>query len=523
MSVIPYCPGLQIGQGFNPETGILHNQAIEWSSQESIIPSPGVELFFSLQSIESSAELARSLDISASASLSKWGVEGSMEAKVVNSSEINSNDLFMLFNIVVKYQDQTIKDPRLKPAISNFLNNPAVTWQQAQKLLGPWYVCGVRTGGALYAMIHIVTSNKSESRELAGKLKFSGYGVTASGEVKQRLESNLSNRQVEIQLAKAGGIGEPLKIELDELVQTLLKFPVEAKANPVPTNLILAQYEATIQECLEKAEHLEDGAATRQHNIDTLSNRYLEYKDLHTMLCYVSEKAEKISEYQDYSSAQILELRNKIKEDRSHLTNVMNKITAKLAQQYDSATPLDITSELEHELQYTPKTTLPDMEGQDMTLAHLSTQVNALSNKIVQLESQSAEIKVLRDKITQVDGQTMQIKGLGDKISQIENGSITVTRAANADHAARATTSDSTDGIANGTIQGNLTVTGELTCSKLICSHVTSPGRLHLASQTQDVYILTGEEGENKEGSVYVDCAWGGSGRLFVNQKEVQP
>ena len=163
----------------------------------------------------------------------------------------------------------------------------------------------------MYAMIHIVTSNKAESRDLAGKLKFSGYGVTANGEVKQRLETNLSNRKVEIQLAKAGGVGEPLKIELDELVQNLLKFPVEAKTNPVPTNLILAQYEATIQECLEKAEHMEPGAATRQHNIDTLSNRYLEYKDLHTMLCYVSEKAERISEYQDYSPAQILGLRKK--------------------------------------------------------------------------------------------------------------------------------------------------------------------------------------------------------------------
>lgn len=448
MSVIPYCPGLQIGQGFNPETGTLHNQALEWSGQGPIIPNPGIELSFSLRSIESSAELARSLEISASASLSKWGMEGSMEAKVVNSAEINSNDLFMLFNIVVKHQDQTIKNPHLNPEISSLLNNPAVTWQQAQKLLGPWYVCGVRTGGALYAMIHIVTSNKNESRELAGKLKFSGYGVTASGEVKQRLESNLSNREVEILLAKAGGIGEPLKIELDELVQNLLKFPVEAKANPVPTNLILAQYETTIQECLEKAEHIDTGAATRQHNIDTLSERYLEYKDLHSKLQYVNEKADRISEYQDYTPAQTLELRNKIEEDKSHLRNVMNKITAKLAQQYDSAIPLVITSELEHELKYTPKTILPYMEGQDMTLAHLSTQVNALSSKIVQLENQSAQIKVLGDKITQLDGQSTQIKELGNTITQIKDGSIIVSRAANADHAIKSATADSAE-IAN--------------------------------------------------------------------------
>ncbi len=498
MPIAPCFPECSIGKGADFSLGKGYGWALAFEQETPVAGSTGQETQFFLRMVTSSQQLAESLNVAGSASYAGSVFGGSVEAKYVQDSSINVYDTFLLVKVAVKNPTEVIRYPVFKPNAQELLTKHG--WNEFEKSYGQYYMSGKITGGNYYGLVHIKTKSSEAQKQLTMKISAKGWGATAEGSLESNLREVTKDTETKITVIQSGGSGDPLEVTLDEMISAAKNFPSLVREAPILVGGIFEDYRSTVPLPENIPETSLIAVDNRRELLNELEQKYLFYKDLRSTINFVQENFDSFQEYSSLSQAEKESRKASLSQDHEGVTKQIEELIRKA--NHIATNPTLPTS------YYQLRGPLPSLGG--------ATMIKDLENRITKLEQEIKDIKIGTTKVKSAES--------SDVSGRATNADY-ATRAGTADssgHAARATSSDRANGIENGTIQGNLTITGELTCGALICGLVTSPGRLHLASQTEDVYILTGG-GEGGTGSVYVDCAWGGSGRLFVNQKEVRP
>ena len=223
MTIAPIVPGMYLGIGCDSLTGKTNGEALLFDPAQPIEDSGGQDTAFNLQIIEGSSQLAKALNVTASASFSGYGFSASAEAKYLSEQEVSKYNLYALVSVRVTNPDKVIRNRRLKPETFQFLAERG--WDEFENTYGPEYMSGVTTGGSYYGLIQIETEDFSEREQLAVKISASGWGGKLDTEVEQELKQLFKNKKISITVLQSGGSGDAIETTLDEMIEQAKNFP----------------------------------------------------------------------------------------------------------------------------------------------------------------------------------------------------------------------------------------------------------------------------------------------------------
>ena len=115
--------------------------------------------------------------------------------------------------------------------------------QLFRKTCGDSFVATISQGGDLAMVFTFETRSLNKQQEIAASLKGSGWGVTASGDMKSKIQSAAENTTTTMTYHQTGGSGDPIPTNLDELYDKIRTFPEAVQNAPYSYQLQLARYE----------------------------------------------------------------------------------------------------------------------------------------------------------------------------------------------------------------------------------------------------------------------------------------
>ncbi|KAH7918598.1 hypothetical protein BV22DRAFT_1199911 [Leucogyrophana mollusca] len=197
---VPYQDGMQLGQGFNTYTQeTCLNDAVTVK-----MPPPPVTPYtreYNSELIEDYEKLAKTLDISAGATVSGWGQSGQVNVEFLSRSEFESSDVTYVVKVNVQHQPTHLGEYSF-----NWVAPP-----NPNKTYGDRYISGKYfvKGGYYFARISIRSINRSESQEIkqSAKIACTMYGATGevTEAVKNAVEKIQKHSEVHITKIESGG------------------------------------------------------------------------------------------------------------------------------------------------------------------------------------------------------------------------------------------------------------------------------------------------------------------------------
>ncbi|KAH7908730.1 hypothetical protein BJ138DRAFT_1157028 [Hygrophoropsis aurantiaca] len=216
----PFRDGMQLGQGFNTFT----QQTCANGVVDVVVPEPTISLKKEYKSvlIDNYEKLVKSLDVSASATVTGWGQTGKVDAEFLSRSEYESSDVTYLVQVNVQHQPTHTSQYTFKPVTTT---NPHETY-------GDRWISDFVKGGYFYARFSLRSINRKDSEEIkqSATVAFSMYGGTGevSESVKSAIESIVKKSEIRIVKRQSGGGGTALSAPAAAGDNTLMSIKAEA-------------------------------------------------------------------------------------------------------------------------------------------------------------------------------------------------------------------------------------------------------------------------------------------------------
>ncbi len=215
-----------------PETGV----ALGWGwrrTQGEAVPTicvtfalaqdAGQTVALDFSEVQDSFELARSLDMSAEASVKGIGYEVSGEAKFARNTRVKSSETTFVIEAEVlnpafyAAPPETAAGVRLTPeAVALARRNDGLTaFKQA---CGDGYVSALTTGAKFIAVVAVKTRSLQERETLQAKVEGGGWGVKVNAAMNSESSTARDNMQRRISVHQSGGAPAPIPMEPEEIV-----------------------------------------------------------------------------------------------------------------------------------------------------------------------------------------------------------------------------------------------------------------------------------------------------------------
>jgi hypothetical protein len=282
-----------LGGGFDVLSNAVHAGCLDLKGlAPARSTTPGQDATFELKAVEHSAELAESMQISASGSLQMGAYSGDAKASFAASHAVNSSSVYIVASVIVEdrtdqFDATALQKFELNPAVVDlYKNNP----YGFRSLHGSHFVSGQVFGGELYCIVEIQTDSTSDKMSLDVSASGSGDGVKIAAAFQGALESATKNRTANVWIHKVGGA--PLHLGKDDMtVDAFITmaggFAAEVAAQPMPYTAILTPYEElTGLPSVPQADTLFLDDA-----VGALTDRFLQYRDALADLQYLSDHA----------------------------------------------------------------------------------------------------------------------------------------------------------------------------------------------------------------------------------------
>ncbi|NEQ52048.1 MAG: hypothetical protein F6K11_18225 [Leptolyngbya sp. SIO3F4] len=382
MTVYSIPPGSYLGRGIDIELGENYGEALEFQPAQQIgSDNLGQKVEFRLTQITNNAELTKSLNVTASASLGLGLFSGSAEAKYTSQQQINRYSTYLLISVIVQNPDKIIRSPRLKSEAFKLLQTKG--WETFEQSYGPQYLAGIRSGGSYHGLIEISTSSKQEQQEIAVAVSASYAGFKAEGKLNHRLIQAIENKSLKVTILQSGGSGDSLEVSLEEMIKQAQNFPAVVKQHPVIFQGLFEEYRKTVP----LPPGIGEGPTARRHRqdvINELAHKYLKCKDYRADLRYVLDN---FATFEDHLNFTPVERRAKIaryEQDFRGVSQQLNDIERLARTCRNSNDQCQLPTRY-----FTPTETLPTFDGENLMLkkmeqelATLRQQLNALRSSI---------------------------------------------------------------------------------------------------------------------------------------------
>jgi hypothetical protein len=299
--------GMAYGVGFDSVSGVVRGDCVVRTEPESPVGVAGQEVVFKLRQITSSSELAKELNISASASLRAAFGKVSAKATYVSQQNINQFSVYLIADVSVTNPTRRMRDIKLTDEAWKLLELKGEDLFRDR--CGDEFLSGITTGGEYIAILQITTKTEEERENVSVSVRAKGTGGTwsAGADFKFALESISKEYEVEVTSFQQGGDTTDVPDTVDEIIERAVNFPEQVEGNEA------FAFSAFFQDY--KALDLPDGrnpidVENQKRVIEKLADYYLFYSDVLNNIEYVFKNAE---QFEDFDSVELSIRANEIR------------------------------------------------------------------------------------------------------------------------------------------------------------------------------------------------------------------
>lgn len=211
---------VSLGGGFNALSQDLSGQCLVIPPPSSTCSGTGSRTF-QMQFIRESSRLKESLGLSASASYDGglWSAEAS--ARFFRSTDVRSDSAYLLLDVAVTFDSQTIPDAQLTDgALARLRSDP----EGFVASCGTEYVASVTRGGRFRVVYVFSSLTTREKEELSTSFSAGGGNWMAGGSFERSIERATSRYQTQVYVLQSGGRLEPVGLSPAELIAQARNF-----------------------------------------------------------------------------------------------------------------------------------------------------------------------------------------------------------------------------------------------------------------------------------------------------------
>lgn len=238
-AIVPTDPQstLDLGRGFNTLSSAAKGDCVVRTEPENVFASNGKSIRMSIDKIESSQDLTKSLDFSAEAN---YGNMVSGKASFAKSLKINEYSVYVLGKVNIQLMTQTLRDVKLKDDTFELAGQ---SFPRFLERCGNEFVIGRTMGGEMFVLLEIKTRSKDEKRKIEAQIQGS-YGVASgSASFASNLENIVTNNSTSFRLYQDGGTYTDSDLTVPELIKRVKSFPdLVTPENAWPVSVTTASY-----------------------------------------------------------------------------------------------------------------------------------------------------------------------------------------------------------------------------------------------------------------------------------------
>jgi hypothetical protein len=268
--------GFELGRGYDILTGSPRGDCVERTVVQNNTSFGPNSVSMRSARTESSEQLDKFLNISASASASFGAYGGSASASYTNSLSVSKYSLTYAVDVSVVRKGDSIRDASLKSKYSVLLKSgkdDAI--RRFHDLCGDGFIDEMQIGGRFQALIQIHTNSQSDAESVAASLSGSFGGVASgSASLAQSLKQVSQSHEVKIWTFQKGGSG-PIPLTPDELASRAAAIPDLVKVAPNPIGVAIFSYTTILDDLTLPV----DDFAARESTILQLSSLMNSAKD----------------------------------------------------------------------------------------------------------------------------------------------------------------------------------------------------------------------------------------------------
>ncbi len=278
-----------LGGGFDTLACSAHTSCVQLTDEKPHMTTPGQQTNLDLRTVENSAGLAESLNVTAKASARLGSFSGDAKASFAAEVACNSSSLLVVARVTVEdrteqFTPQVLQNLQLTPTAAELLEKSP--WQ-FQQIYGTHWVFGQVFGGELFCVVEIKTESAEDKKSLALAASGKSSGIEGSTDLSAALKKVVKGRNTNVHIYQSGG--EVLHLDnadlaIDRFIDRIGSFPEQVAAHPMPLKALLAPY-AELPQVAGKSIDL----ALRANAIDALVQRYLRYRDALADLHYLED------------------------------------------------------------------------------------------------------------------------------------------------------------------------------------------------------------------------------------------
>jgi len=240
--------GLDLGWGWSVDRGqVIPTECVQFTRRDD----PAQETTVSIEEVRDSQSLSKAMDISSSVSVNAIGYSASGKAKFAKNTKITS--FSTTYTIRAEVRNGAVyagpKDPErghlgaavvLTDAAAAMARRDLEAFQQA---CGEGFVSAKMTGAEAFAVIDIQTRSKTESEKVKASVKGSGWGVKVNAAFAASSATGRDSSNTNISFYQAGGSGNPLPKDKDEILARITNLAQDALDAPKTYSLEITPYQ----------------------------------------------------------------------------------------------------------------------------------------------------------------------------------------------------------------------------------------------------------------------------------------
>ncbi|MEZ5541401.1 MAG: hypothetical protein R3F42_05095 [Pseudomonadota bacterium] len=245
--------GINLGWGYNLyDSTPLPNKCIEFTPAEE----PAQTRTMSMREVNDTYEVMRSMGMTAEASVSVMGYEGSGKASFAKSLNLSGTSTSFVLDASV---DNGVRyagpyDPPEEAKNARNRPQPAIRLTAAAERLaarpeeflrecGNGFVSAIYSGARLTAVITIHTRNQSEKQDVRAEVSAKGFGATVSGSMHEGTSTTASSADKSMSVFLVGGRGDAIPKDQAQLEARLETLSYAAYEAPKDFRMAVTPYE----------------------------------------------------------------------------------------------------------------------------------------------------------------------------------------------------------------------------------------------------------------------------------------
>lgn len=299
--------GMTYGVGFDSVSSKVRGDCVVRTDLEVPEGVGGQEVIFKLRQITSSLDLAKELNISASASLRAAFGNVSAKASYVSQQNINQFSIYLLAQVSVTNPLRRMRDVKLTDETWKLLEIEGE--EQFRERCGDEFLSGITTGGEYLAILQITTKTEEEKQNVSASVVAKGAGGNwkVGAAFQSALETISREHEVEITSFQQGGNTTAIPDTVEEIIERATNFPQQVEGDKAFAYSAFFQEYYTLQ--------LPDGknpidVENQKSVIEKLAGYYLSYSDTLNSIEYVLKNSD---QFVDFDSEELNQKANEIR------------------------------------------------------------------------------------------------------------------------------------------------------------------------------------------------------------------